>query len=221
MDPLLFAAFSAGYILLFFGALSTVKDSGLISTVFLLPVLLGLIYDNGILAAGRFIGEGNTLKHLNYARFWIHAFFTPLLVLYSWNTLKQADLEWAKTGTLKWIAYLLTAGLIILELAAEVFGLKLEARWEYGVLSYSDTEASGGPPVMVLIVSAVLLATSAVIWRKQGWFWFFAGAVLVIIGSAIEIPIESAAAVNAFEWLLLFSLTATSYFQKKHRLTKT
>jgi hypothetical protein len=221
MDPLLFAAFSAGYILLFFWALSTVKDSGLISAVFLLPVLLGLIYDNGILAAGRFIGEGSTLKYLNYARFWIHAFFTPLLVLYSWNTLKQADLEWAKTGTFKWIAYLLTAGLIILELAAEVFGLKLEARWEYGVLSYSDTEAPGGPPVMVLIVSAVLLAASVVIWRKQGWFWFFAGAVLMIIGSAIDIPIESAAAVNAFEWLLLFSLTATSYFQKKHRLTKT
>lgn len=74
MDPLLFAAFSAGYILLFFWALSTVKDSGLISAVFLLPVLLGLIYDNGILAAGRFIGEGSTLKYLNYARFWIHAF---------------------------------------------------------------------------------------------------------------------------------------------------
>ncbi|MBU8771052.1 hypothetical protein [Cytobacillus oceanisediminis] len=221
MDPLLFAAFSAGYILLFFWTLSTVKDSGLISAVFLLPVLLGLIYDNGILAAGRFIGEGSTLKYLNYARFWIHAFFTPLLVLYSWNTLKQADLEWAKTGTFKWIAYLLTAGLIILELAAEVFGLNLEARREYGVLSYSDTEAPGGPPVMVLIVSAVLLAASVVIWRKQGWFWFFAGAVLMIIGSAIDIPIESAAAVNAFEWLLLFSLTATSYFQKKHRLTKT
>ncbi|MCS0673174.1 hypothetical protein [Cytobacillus firmus] len=221
MDPLLFAAFSAGYILLFLWALSTVKDSGIISAVFLLPVLLGLIYDNGILAAGHFIGEGNTLKYLNYARFWIHAFFTPLLVLYSCNTLKQADLEWAKTGTFKWISYFLTAGLIILELTAEVFGLKLEARREYGVLSYSDTEAPGGPPVMVLIVSAVLLAASAVIWRKQGWFWFFAGAVLMIIGSAIDIPIESAAAVNAFEWLLLFSLTATSYFQKKQRLTKT
>ncbi|USK49368.1 hypothetical protein LIT38_23185 [Bacillus sp. CMF12] len=73
MDPLLFTAFAAGYILLFFWALSAVKDSGPISAAFLLPVLLGLIYDNGILAAGRFIGEGNTLKHLNYARFG----FTP------------------------------------------------------------------------------------------------------------------------------------------------
>ncbi|USK49369.1 hypothetical protein LIT38_23190 [Bacillus sp. CMF12] len=116
---------------------------------------------------------------------------------------------------------MLTAGLIILELTAEVFGLKLEAKWEYGVLSYSNTETQGGPPIMVLIVSAVLLAASVVIWRKQGWFCFFAGSVLMIIGSAIDIPIESAAAVNAFEWLLLFSLTATAYFQKKHRLTKT
>ncbi|MBN8201767.1 hypothetical protein [Bacillus sp. NTK034] len=221
MDPLLFAAFAAGYILLFFWALCAAKDNGSISAAFLLPVLLGLIYDNAILAAGRFIGEGNILKHLNYARFWIHAFFTPLLVLYSWKTLKQADLEWAKTGTSKSMAYLLTAGLIILELAAEVFGLNLEPKWEFGVLSYSDSETSGGPPLMVLIVSAVLLAASVVVWRKQGWFWFFSGTALMIIGSAIDIPIESEAAINAFEWLLLISLTATAYFQKKHRLTKT
>lgn len=126
MDPLLFAAFTAGYILLFIWAILTVKNSRPVSAAFLLPVILGLIYDNGILAAGSLIGEGSTLKLLNYARFWIHAFFTPLLVLYSWNTLKQADIDWAKTGTLKWGAYLLTAGLIVLELLTEVFGLELE-----------------------------------------------------------------------------------------------
>ncbi|KML41368.1 hypothetical protein [Cytobacillus firmus] len=221
MDPLLFAAFTAGYILLFIWAILIVKNSGPVSAAFLLPVILGLIYDNGILAAGSLIGEGNTLKLLNYARFWIHAFFTPLLVLYSWHTLKQADIVWAKTGTLKGAAYLLTAGLILLELFTEVFGLELEAKWEYGVLSYSNAEAKGGPPIMVLIISAVLLAASVFIWRKQGWFWFFAGSVLMIIGSVIDIPVESAAAVNAFEWILLLSLTATAYFQKKRGLTKT
>jgi hypothetical protein len=214
MDPLLFAAFTAGYILLFIWAILTVKNSGPVSAAFLLPVILGLVYDNGILAAGRLIGEGSTLKLMNYARFWIHAFFTPLLVLYSWHTLKQADIDWTKTGKLKWAAYLLTGGLILLELFTEVFGLELEAKWVYGVLSYSNAEAQVGPPIMVLIVSAVLLAASIVIWHKQGWFWFLAGSVLMIIGSAIDIPIESAAAVNAFEWLLLLSLTATAYFQK-------
>ncbi|MEK3856927.1 hypothetical protein [Cytobacillus sp. FSL H8-0458] len=221
MDPLLFAVFTAGYILLFIWAVLTVKNSGPVSAAFLLPVILGLIYDNGILAAGSLIGEGSTLKLLNYLRYWIHAFFTPLLVLYSWHTLKQADIDWAKTSKLKWAAYLLTAGLVLLELFTEVFGLKLEARSEYGVLSYSNAEAQGGPPKMVLIVSAVLLAASIIIWRIQGWFWFFAGSLLMIIGSAIDIPIESAAAVNAFEWLLLLSLTATAYFQKKRCLTKT
>ncbi|MEK4280817.1 MULTISPECIES: hypothetical protein [unclassified Cytobacillus] len=43
----------------------------------------------------------------------------------------------------------------------------------------------------------------------------------MIIGSAIDFPIESAAAVNAFEWILLLSLTATAYYQKKRYLTET
>lgn len=221
MDPLLFAAFTSGYILLFIWAIFTVKNSGPVSAAFLLPVILGLIYDNGILAAGHLIGAGSTLKLLNYARFWIHALFTPLLVLYSWHTLKQADIDWAKTGKLKWAASLLTAGLIVLELITEVFSLVLKEKWEYGALSYLNAEAQSGPPIMVLIVSAVLLAASIVFWRKQGWVWFFAGAVLMIIGSAIDFPIESAAAVNAFEWILLLSLTATAYYQKKRYLTET
>ncbi|KAF0821491.1 hypothetical protein ACOSZF_09560 [Cytobacillus firmus] len=104
MDPLLFAAFTARYILLFIWAILIVKNSRPVSAAFLLPVILGLIYDNGILAAGSLIWEGSTLKLLNYARFWMD---------------------------------------------------------------------------------------------------------------------ESAAAVNAFEWLLLLSLTATAYFQKKRCLTKT
>ncbi|MCM3705484.1 MULTISPECIES: hypothetical protein [Cytobacillus] len=215
MDPLLFALFTVGYFLLFIWAILIVKNAGPVSAAFLLPVILGLIYDNGILAAGSLIGEGKTLKLLNYPRFWIHAIFTPLLVLYSWYTVKQADIDCAKTGTLKWVAYLLTAGLILLELFTEVFSLELEAKWEYGALSYSNTEAQGGPPIMVLIISALLLTASVFIWRKQGWFWFFAGSVLMIIGSAVDIPVESAAAVNAFEWILLLSLTATAYFQKK------
>ncbi|MBT2687582.1 hypothetical protein J7I93_05225 [Bacillus sp. ISL-47] len=216
MDTILFAGFAIAYILLFVWALVLVKNSGSASAAFLLPVIAGLIYDNGILAAGRFIGEGTTLEFMNDARFWIHAFFTPMLVLYSWNTLKQAGLEWASKGWLKITAFLLTAGLIMFELFTEVFGLKLEPQWEYNVLSYSSAEAQSGPPLMVLIVSLVLLVSSIMIWRIQKWFWFFAGSLIMIIGSAIKLPIKSAAAVNAFELILLLSLTATAHFQKKN-----
>ncbi|CAM3465882.1 hypothetical protein GCM10009865_13810 [Aeromicrobium ponti] len=215
MDTILFAGFAIIYILLFLWALILVKNSDSASAAFLLPVIAGLIYDNGILAAGRFIGEGHTLEHLNYARFWIHAFFTPLLVLYSWITLKQAGIEWARKGWLKTIAFLLTAGLIMLELFTEVFGLKLKPQWEYNVLSYSSAETESGPPIMVLVVSVVLLVSSIMVWREQKWFWFFAGSFIMIIGSAIKLPIESAAAVNAFELILLLSLTATVHFQKR------
>jgi hypothetical protein len=51
---------------------------------------------------------------------------------------------------------------------------------------------------------------------KQKWPWFFAGTVLMGIGSAVEFPVESAAIVNAFELILLLSLLATKHFQDKH-----
>jgi hypothetical protein len=215
MDTILFAGFAITYTLLFVWALVLAKNSGSVSAAFLLPVIAGLIYDNGILAAGRFIGAGHTLENLNYARFWIHAFFTPLLVLYSWITIKQAGIEWARKYWLKTIVFLLTAGLMMFELFTEVFGLKLEPQWEYNVLSYRSAETESSPPIMVLVVSAVLLVSSIMVWRKQKWFWFFAGSFIMIIGSTIKLPIESTAAVNAFELILLLSLTATSHFQKQ------
>ncbi|WP_082232152.1 hypothetical protein [Halobacillus massiliensis] len=212
MDTLLFSLLSLAYFILLVLALRIFKVG---SVLFLLPVIAGLVYDNGIIASGRFIGEGPLLEGLNLVRFWIHAFFTPLLTLFSWKTLDQAEISWAKSSITRISAFLLTLLLILLELFTEVFGLELEPRLEYGVLSYSSAETSGGPPLMVLMVSFVLLAASIVIWRKQKWAWFFIGSLLMIIGSAVELPVESGAVTNIFELILLSSLLATAYFQGK------
>ncbi|WP_245629810.1 hypothetical protein [Domibacillus robiginosus] len=185
------------------------------SAAILLPVIAGLIYDNGIIATGRFIGEGSFLEGLNAARFWLHAFFTPLLVLYAWMALKQADVSWAKTAWFQWAAILLTVALVLFELFTEVFGLSLEPRWEYRTLSYTSAELSGGPPLMVLVVSLVLLVASIVVWRKQGWIWFFVGSLVMIVGSAVKMPIESGAVTNMFELMLIVSLLVTAWFQRK------
>ncbi|WP_040281541.1 hypothetical protein [Tessaracoccus massiliensis] len=52
-------------------------------------------------------------------------------------------------------------------------------------------------------------------WWKQKWPWLFVGAVIMTIGSAIELPIESGAITNAFELILLISILATKAFQDK------
>ncbi|WNS81305.1 hypothetical protein RRU94_10890 [Domibacillus sp. DTU_2020_1001157_1_SI_ALB_TIR_016] len=217
MDTFLFSCFAAAYLILFSLALHLFKKRRIISAALLLPVIAGLVYDNGIIATGRFIGEGAALETLNAARFWLRALFTPLLVLYAWMSLKQAGVTWAHRGWFRLVAIALTVALVLLELFTEVRGLLLQPRWEYGTLSYTNAESSGGPPLMVLVVSIVLLADSVLVWRKQRWVWFFIGSLVMIVGSAVQLPVASGAVTNLFELVLIVSLLATAWFQGNDR----
>jgi hypothetical protein len=172
-------------------------------------VILPLIYDNLILATGKWIGEGELLESLNFARFCLHALITPLLVMYSVGTLRESGIEWAQKKWLVLVGLFYTVGLIVLEFATEVFGLELEVVKEYGVVSYSNVEEATGPPIMVLLVTLVLIVASAILWKKTIWPMFFIGAVVMTIGSAIPLNIESGAVTNAFELFLIFTLIWT------------
>ena len=177
---------------------------------FVYLIILALIYDNLILGIGKWIGEGTALETLNYGRYWSHAFLTPLLTLYSVGVLRESGIDWAKKTWVTVVAVVYTIGLIILELVTEVFGLTLKAEEKFGVLSYVSTEEAGGPPIMVLFVTVVLLAAGIILWVKTKWSVFFFGALIMTIGSAVPMDfIDSGAITNAFELILLTSLIWT------------
>ena len=172
-------------------------------------VILPLIYDNLILATGKWIGEGELLESLNFSRFCLHALITPLLVMYSLGTLQESGIEWTKKKWMAIVGILYTISLIVLEFSIEVVGLEIEVVKEYGVVSYSNVEKATGPPIMVLLVMFILILASAIIWKKTKWPIFFIGAVVMIFGSAVPINIESGAVTNAFELFLIFTLIWT------------
>lgn len=66
------------------------------------------------------------------------------------------------------------------------------------------------------IVAAVLLVVGAMLWKKQKWPWLFVGAVIITIGSAVQLPLPSGAITNAFELILLISIIATKAFQDRN-----
>ena len=53
-------------------------------------MLAALVYDNLVIGAGRFIGDGPLLEGLNLARVWIHALVTSVLVARALHTLRRA-----------------------------------------------------------------------------------------------------------------------------------
>jgi uncharacterized membrane protein (UPF0136 family) len=210
MDTYLYFLYAALYAVLLIWGISGIRKTDVRKwTSVIYIVILPLIYDNLILATGKWIGEGELLESLNFARFCLHALITPLLVMYSVGTLRESGIEWAQKKWLVLVGLLYTVGLIVLEFATEVFGLELEVMNEYGVVSYSIVEEATGPPIMVLLVTLVLIVASAILWKKTKWPMFFIGAVVMTIGSAIPLNIESGAVTNAFELFLIFTLIWT------------
>lgn len=214
MDPALFAAFAAGYAALALWSVLLARRSGWRDPRnVLLLVLLGLLYDNAVLAGGRLIGEGGLLEALSAARFWAHALLTPLLVVFAWGVTARAGLGAARQRWARWLAAGLWAVLVLVELLTVLRGISLRPVREYGVLSYTAAAPAEGPPLMVLGILVVLLIAAVVVWWKQGWPWFFAGVALMAVGSSVSLPVDSAAVTNAFEFVLLASLLATRAHQ--------
>lgn len=217
MDTVLYFLFTAAYIGLIIWGLSRQRSWNFMSFIYL--VLLGLIYDNGMIALGKFIGEGSLLENLSLLRFWSHALLTPTLVLFSYGALREAGVEWSRKKVVGIAAILYTAALIGIELLLETIGMELTLEKEYGVLRYVSADPASGPPIMVLLVSVVLIAAGAILWKKREWKWMLVGAVVMTIGSAVEIPVDSSAATNAFELFLLTALVWTKIHLERRRHT--
>lgn len=212
MDSLLFLLFTIIYLVILISIVKILKKSSILSLFFLLPVVIGLLYDNGVITLGKFLGEGTLTEKLNLIRYLLHALFTPFLVFYAWAVIKKTKNNFAKSTSFHVAPFIVTPIIILIELYTEVIGLQIVPKWEYGVLSYSS-ESSGGPPIMVILVSVVLLIASIIVLIKQKWIWFFIGSLFMIIMSAVQLPINSNTVTNLFEVILISSLLATSIYQ--------
>lgn len=180
---------------------------------FQLFVAFSLAYDNGILALGNIIGEGEPLMVLSSLRFWLHACATPTLILVSQHILRSSGAKFANNSITNVAAWLITLGLVFYQIVgftiSEVKNLTVIE--EYGVLRYM-AEGHGGPPMMVIIVGIVLLFVSLIVLFKHKWVWLFVGTALLFVGQLISLPVESGTLTNVYELILILSIWRTTTF---------
>ena len=173
----------------------------------LLPVV-ALIYDNVVVAAGRFIGVGATLAGFNQGRFLLHAIITPMLIAAAAALTAQAGVSWAK----KWMSHaffgVLTLGLITFGLV-EYTRFVYEPVWFGGTLRYVDT-AVAGPPIPAIITIIVITILAVFIWRARRWPWLFWGGLVMFIGSAVPPSLVGPVVGSGVEVILLAALLATA-----------
>ncbi|UTR12623.1 hypothetical protein MM300_10285 [Evansella sp. LMS18] len=212
MDTFIYFSLAVMYaLLLTAGIYFAIKERWHLFSAFLLIVIAALLYDNSILATGRYIREGTLLESLNFLRYWMHVFFTPLLILFAWQILRAAGVSWSM-NRLAVYGVVFVTGFIIITESIPLLDLSLEPVWQQGVLSYKRVSSSGGP-FMMMAVSLSILIASIILWRRQKWIWLFAGLIGMGVVGVLSIPFESKAAGNISELVLILSLFATQLFQ--------
>lgn len=209
MDSYIFGFFTVAYIAILIWGFAKHKKT---ASALLFVVVGALIYDNAILALGHVIGEGDTLESLSYGRFWIHAIFTPTLIIFSLFVMREANIRFAYKNGVVFLFLALWIVAMVVEYFLELTGLELTPQKSYGVLSYGTSEAASGPPLMVLIVLVGLLIASIMLAWKRKWWWMFVGAIVMTIGSAVPLEIGSDAITNAFELFLIATLMWTAIY---------
>lgn len=201
------------YLCLFIWELLQVKKYGIRNDAnFLVLVIFGLVYDNLIIAFGRFIGEGNTLEALSKIRYLFHALFTPMLIIFAWSVFRKTGLLSIQQTFWKLLAYILTIGFIVYELLTSIIGMKLEPKWEDGVLTYENV-AQPGFPFMVVVVTLILGVVGILLMKKSRFPWLLIGTIVILLGGIMANWIKNFLIMNVSELLFIVSLVMAKHFQ--------
>ena len=172
-----------------------------------LPVLLASIsYDNFVLGAGRFIGEGDVLEKLSMLRFLLHYIIVPFFIVVGVEIAYEAGAKWANQG-IRILSWILAAGLAISDVSRNYFGLKLTAYDVLGVLRY--TAETAVPPFVTIAVNIFMLLIAIGIWVRLKWSWLFVGTLIAFIGNAIPTSIVGTFPSCLSELLMALSLLLT------------
>ena len=149
-----------------------------------LMVVFGLAYDNFALAAGGVIPAGDLLRALNVPRYWVHALFTPMMMIAAFGALRLSGSKFAQGKTWHIIICVLATALIALGSYTDIFNLTLEPVVSGGLTRYVNTfEFLKGPPIPAVVTVLVVLIFGILLWRNTRFPWLFVSA-LVMFGAA-------------------------------------
>ena len=213
MATLIYTIFTIAHILLLIWGLRLWRQSGSIRLFLVLLPIIGLVYDNAVIALGSLPGPGELLQSLNVGRFLLHAIITPMLIMAALDMARRAGVGWASNQIVFALFGVFTVILILFGLS-EMPRMVFEPVVYGSTLRYVDT-AVAGPPLPSIITITLIIIIGIFIWRKQRWPWLFAGALIMFIGSAMPPSVVGPAIGSGAEVVLLTSLLATeAHIQK-------
>lgn len=178
-----------------------VGDAGL-----LVPILIGLVYDNLMLGLGSLVGESALLEALSVPRYVMHALFTPLLIVFAALAADRLDVPGFRSRERLTLWGGVAFATILIGLVNDLVNLHLEPRSSLGVFSYAHS--SSGPPVAEILTVVSLLIIGGGMQRFARWPWVFLGALQMFVIAAFFV--SNGLLANIGELVLLSSMVATA-----------
>ena len=158
------------------------RPSGLRFAPIAAAVLIGLMFDNVVLALGSPLGRGQLLRALSIPRYWIHAIGTPLLILLVLEIGSRCGLSWTQRRRWAWTLFAFVG--IGFGLGHDGFGQKLKYSTSGGVARYAN-EAVKGPPVSSIAVIIIMIAVSVMIWQRGYSSMMAVCSLVMLVGAAV------------------------------------
>jgi hypothetical protein len=184
------------HILLLIWLIKVYQRTGLWVALALFIPQAGLVWDNGVVAAGTLIGIGDTLKALSWPRFWIHWIFGTWLILACGSILRLIGIRWVQTRWGMSVFCLLTVALMIYDIP-HFFRDELYPVCEKGLVRYSTfvledrlcfegqtITPRGSPPIPSIITCFIVIGTGLVLFLRRRFIWMMLGGLLMLASAS-------------------------------------
>lgn len=211
-----------GHLLIAFGELLLIErsirlwlQSKNIATIVLVIVLVGIGYDNLLLATGSSIGKGELLESLSQVRFLVHHLFVPFLIVVGVELAHRTEAVWAN-NFIRSLAWITSLSLGILDIVNRYIGVQLEPIYFAGVLRYTAS-FTGGLPIITIVVTLFVLLIGIGIWiRSQGrWFWLFVGTFVALGANALPLSRVGTLPGSLSEFFMTLTLFLTEQYIRR------
>ena len=182
-----------------------------------LPIA-AVVYDNAVVALGRFIGDGRLLEVLSFPRFLGHALLTPIWIVTAVAFTIRAG-AFARSGTRllagSWVLYALMAvvgvinSVVLLDFAPVVQG---------DLFYYTNAGGLPTPPAPSITMVLVVIACAVLMLRRMRWPWMLAGGLFMLLAAGVPTRLVGFVVSNSGEVALAAALVATEAFlQRRER----
>ena len=173
-------------------------------------LLCGLIFDNTVLAISPIALGADWYYTLSELRYFFHIIVLPPLAVAAVCVANRAGVSWSMGVPDRLFAALFALGAIAFGYAAEVANLQLVTETLFEHTRYVSEHAS--LPIATIATNIVILLVAAIIWRRAGWPWLFAGAIAIfLINGASATSDWGIVAGNLAEIVFVAAWVATLY----------